>query len=84
MKVLLNYVKNFVLMISIGIGCSVLVDSCSMDFTLGTMKQRHDFIKSIIGNLDDVVVTSGLISDTDLHKIGAMLGICTETPGGLD
>jgi hypothetical protein len=43
--------------------------------SIGTIQQRHDAIKVVIGDLDDRIVNTGLISDSTLHSIGNALGI---------
>lgn len=62
---------------------SAAISLLLMDIKVGTVKQRHDLVKSFIGDLDDVVVRSGLITDKKLHEIGAFLGICSPVPGDL-
>lgn len=47
-------------------------------YTLTTVQERHDIIKAFIGPTDDIIVSTGLISDKRLHSIGAMFGICKE------
>lgn len=47
-------------------------------YTLTTVQERHDIIKAFIGPMDDIVVSTGLISDKRLHNIGSMFGICHE------
>jgi hypothetical protein len=56
-----------------------------MALTLGLMvivcndpKENHDLIKSVIGSVDDQIVSTGLISDYGLHKLGAALNLCPE------
>lgn len=44
----------------------------------GTVDQRHDAIKQVTGSSDDLLVSTGIISDAALHHIGALLGVCHE------
>lgn len=47
-------------------------------YTLTTVQERHDIIKAFIGPMDDIVVSTGLISDKTLHSVGASMGICKD------
>ena len=50
-------------------------------YSLSGVKQRHDLIKKVTGDLDDVLVEVGLVRDATLHKMGNIIGICEEKPG---
>ena len=55
---------------------------CVAILNVGTVRERHDAVKSVIGNLDDVIVHLGIIDDTTLHSVGALLNLSSNRPGG--
>jgi hypothetical protein len=55
---------------------------CVAVVNVGSVRERHDAVKLLIGDADDVVVLLGILNDKTLHKIGSYLNLCSEVPGG--
>ncbi len=60
---------------------SGLLSACIVNADYGTTKQHHDIFKDLFGSLDDAIVMTGLMSDEQLHEIGASMDLCNKIPG---